>query len=125
MEAAREIKRIQTALVTAWPTPIDMKLDILIPGKAEKWARELNSALRSRNLLDALLQAEPDLQDMVVDNPDDETSTLMAVYYDIMDERMKVFQVVADCLPAVVNYASLGMSDQAEVNSVGGRRSRP
>ena len=42
-------KRIQTALVSDMPAPIDVKNDIVLQGKADKWQRELVSALRSRN----------------------------------------------------------------------------
>ena len=42
--------KLQTALVAPLPTPIDVKTDIVLQGKADKWQRELKSALRTRNL---------------------------------------------------------------------------
>ena len=50
--AAGEVQttKIQTSLVSKWPEPIDINIDIFIPGKAERWSRELIAALRTREL---------------------------------------------------------------------------
>ena len=53
--------KLQTALVAPLPTPIDVKTDIVLQGKADKWQRELKSALRTRNLLRACEEEPPEL----------------------------------------------------------------
>ena len=50
MVAGESDPRIQTALVAKWPEAIDVKDGIFVPGKVEKWRRELTAALRTRGL---------------------------------------------------------------------------
>ena len=57
--------RLQTALVAPLPTPIDVKNDIVLQGKADKWQRELKSALRTRGLLRACEEDPPELMDVI------------------------------------------------------------
>ena len=47
MVAGESDPRIQTALVAKWPEPIDVKDGIFVPGRVEKWNRELTAALRT------------------------------------------------------------------------------
>ena len=46
--------RNDSTLVTKWPEAFDIKEDILIPGKATTFKRQMDAALRTRGLLDAI-----------------------------------------------------------------------
>ena len=45
MVASDSDPRIQSALVAKWPEPIDVRNGIFIPGRVEKWSRELTIAM--------------------------------------------------------------------------------
>ena len=43
-----------SAIVSQWPEPFDMELDILINGKADRFRTAMKAALRTRGLWGAL-----------------------------------------------------------------------
>lgn len=62
-------RRIQNALVTEWPKPFDIKSDIFQPGKASTFRRQLNAALATRGLLQAIEEQPITYQDVANANP--------------------------------------------------------
>ena len=110
--------RVVTSLVSKWPEPFDMEHDIFVPGKVEKFLRELTSALRTRQLFEVLRRRPPSLQAMVLDYPNEDVSFIMEVYDSMMDDRVAALSMVADNLPSVIKYSSLSMSDQLILNTL-------
>ena len=68
--------RIQNALVSKWPEPLDMEHDIFVPGKVERWSRELVSALRTRGLWRSISMQEPTLEQMADILPDEDVDAV-------------------------------------------------
>ena len=97
MVAGEFDSRISTAVVSSWPEPLDIEVDIFIPGKVEKWTRELVSALRTRKLYDTLRQLPPTLQQIAEENPDDDASIVVAAFDDIMEERQQALDTRRRC----------------------------
>ena len=50
--------KLSTALVSKWPDAFDIENDIIKQGKADTFQRGLTSALRTRGLLDAILETD-------------------------------------------------------------------
>ena len=96
--AAGEVQafKISTALVSKWPDPIDINTDIFIPGKAEKWSRELIAALRTRELYKWVRMAPPSLRRVAEDNPDDDPALLIEVFDSLVRDRLHHLTTVAD-----------------------------
>ena len=57
--------RIQTALVAKMPQPIDVKNDIVKQGVADKFQREIVSALRTRNVLACCEEEAPTITQII------------------------------------------------------------
>ena len=118
MVAGESDSRIQTALVAKWPEPIDVKDGIFVPGKVEKWSRELTAALRTRGLLESLRTRAPSIEELCDQFPNEDVDVVVELYDDITIERKRHLETVADNLPSVVLYSSMTMSDQLRFNAL-------
>ena len=118
MVAGESDSRIQTALVAKWPEPIDVKDGIFVPGRVEKWNRELTAALRTRGLLQSLRTRAPSIEELCDQFPNEDVDVVVELYDDIMAERQRHLETVADNLPSVVLYSSMTMSDQLRFNAL-------
>ena len=118
MVAGESDSRIQTALVAKWPEPIDVKDGIFVPGRVEKWNRELTAALRTRGLLQSLRTRAPSIEELCDQFPNEDVDVVVELYDDIMAEQKRHLEPVADNLPSVVLYSSMTMSDQLRFNDL-------
>ena len=62
-------RKVNTALVAAWPEAIDIENSILKEDKATRFQTTLKSALRTRKLYDALRCSPPTLGAVMTANP--------------------------------------------------------
>ena len=89
MVAGEFDSRIQNALVSKWPDSIDVCDGIFVPGKVEKWHRELVSALRTRNLLNALQTTSPSIEDLCDQFPNEDIDILVAAHDEMLSDRTR------------------------------------
>ena len=61
--------KLQTALVSKWPEGFDIESDITKQGKADTFQRTLTSALRTRGMLQPIVEAQPTLDEVLKNNP--------------------------------------------------------
>ena len=87
MVASESETRIQTSLVAKWPEAIDVKDGIFIPGKVEKWHRELTSALRTRALYTELTLRAPTIEDLCDQFPNEHVDDIMLAFDEMLKER--------------------------------------
>ena len=118
MVAGDSDPRIQSALVAKWPEPIDVRDGIFIPGRVEKWNRELTAALRTRGLLESLRTRAPTVEELCDQFPNGHIDDFVAAFDMMATERQSHLENVADNLPAVVLYSSMSMSEQMRFNEL-------
>ena len=116
MVASDSDPRIQSALVAKWPEPIDVRDGIFIPGRVEKWSRELTAALRTRGLYEELRLRAPTIEDLCDQFPNEHVDDIMLAFDEMLKERQSRLETVADNLPSVVLYSSMSMSEQMRFN---------
>ena len=109
---------VQSALVSKWPDAIDIGVDIFMPGKAEKWSRELIAALRSRGLYKWVRMAPPSLQQLAEENPHEDPALMIEVFDSLVQDRKSNLATVADLLPQTVVYSSMTMSERLKLNKL-------
>ena len=83
------LAKIDNALVSKWPEPIDMEHDIFVPGKVEKWQRELISALRTRGLYEFIRNKAPTLEDVALEFPDEDPNDIVLAFKSMMLDRQE------------------------------------
>ena len=88
-----------------------------MPGRVEKWSRELTAALRTRGLLEALRTRAPSIEELCDQFPNEDVDVVVEFYDDITAERKRHLERVADNIPSVVLYSSMTMSDQLRFNA--------
>ena len=87
MVAGDSDPRIQSALVAKWPEPIDVRNGIFIPGRVEKWSRELTAALRTRGLYEELRLRAPTVEDLCDQFPNEHVDDIMLAFDEMLIER--------------------------------------
>ena len=78
----------------------------------------LTAALRTRGLLQSLRTRAPSIEELCEQFPNEDVDVVVELDDDIMAERQRHLETVADNLPSVVLYSSMTMSDQLRFNAL-------
>ena len=107
-----------SALVADLPKDFDLEHDILVPGKATNFQRQVKSGLRSRDLLSAIVERQPTLQQVADANPDLSGAEVSAALDNILMLRHKRLGQVADLMPSTIRLSSLQLMEQEQFNKL-------
>ena len=107
MAAGGGYTRLDSALLAKWPEQIDIQNDIFIPGKTEAFKSSLVAALKSRMLLQVVVERAPTLQDIARQNPAASGAEVQDAYDMITATRHKATENLANLLPQLIKQSSL------------------
>ena len=107
MAAGGGFTRLDSALLAKWPEQIDIQNDIFIPGKTEAFKSSLVAALKSRMLLQVVVERAPTLQDIARQNPTASGAEVQDAYDMITATRHKATENLANLLPQLIKQSSL------------------
>ena len=110
--------RNDSTLVVPFPKPFDIKDDILKPGVADNFVRELNAALDTRGLFEHIVCSEPTLHEIHVQNPMASAEEVQVAFDTILADRATVHRQAASILPTVLKHSSLTLSEMEEINAL-------
>ena len=112
--------RLDSALLAPWPEPIDIKVDIYIPGKVEAFKAALKQALASRQLLAVIVERPPTLHDIALANPDADASELQEALIILTNARAKATFDMANLLPRLIKPESLTYVETKDLSTLVG-----
>ena len=107
--------KLYSVLVTDWPKPFDIKIDIFMPNKATTFRRQLRSALETRGLLAPIEELAPTLQEVQAANPTAATADIIAAVDRASDNRQRQLRIAAQHLPNVLLGSSLTLIDEQRI----------
>ena len=107
MAAGGGFTRLDSALLAKWPEQIDIQNDIFIPGKTEAFKSSLVAALKSRMLLQVVVERAPTLQEIARQNPAASGEEVQDAFDMITATRHKATENLANLLPQLIKQSSL------------------
>ena len=114
-------QRIQQALVSSFPPAFDFTSDITSIDKATTFMRQVDSALRTRGLLEHLIEDVPSLTDVITANGGDESSAGVQQaqhFLDIFVSTRQQYRVsAADVLQQTIKWTTLFQHEKDELNA--------
>ena len=105
-------RKVNSALVTAWPEPFDIEHDILKEDKATRFQTTLKSALRTRKLYDALQQRPPTMHAVMSANPGIGINDAQEHFDNLLRQDKADMGTICDMLYALVKWDSLLHEDR-------------
>ena len=85
LDTPYQSRKIVASMTSAWPDSIDTKLDLLVPGKVDKWKAGLIAALKTRELWTTLTKQAPTMASLQEDNPEIDTEDIQRVLARVLD----------------------------------------
>ena len=111
-----EPTRLDPAKLLAYPSPIDIDNDILVPQKADKFMVDMDAALDSRYLLAAVSERNPTMQEWIEWYGSSlSTADLMEAQEHDMKERQKKRKLAATQLVNLVKPQSLTQQEASQM----------
>lgn len=108
--------KIDSALTTPYPAAFDVKNDVFVPGRADKFRQQLKTALDTRNLLSDILEVEPTLLDIVAANPNASSQECADAFDAVLARRAFNHKAAAGAMSSVVK--SLTFSEQGRFDAL-------
>ena len=114
--ASAPTRRVETALATPFPLPINVLNDIYVAGKSDNFLRDMRAALETRDLLQAVVCRPPDFEQLQRANPRASAAAVQTVLDTLLADRSRKHKAAAAQLPRLVT--NLTLSEQKAVNSM-------
>ena len=88
--------------MTPYPEPFNVQHDITVPGKPDKFIRQLNNALRTRGLLRACTDRVLTYTEVAAANADADDADIMQLFDNITATRQQMMNAICSVLPSMV-----------------------
>ena len=109
--------KLQTALVSKWPEGFDIESDITKQGKADTFQRTLTSALRTRGMLQPIVEAQPTLDEVLRENPGRSVDEAQDFLDEVRQVDDKAMATVADLLMPTIKFEALLQHEKNTLNA--------
>ena len=116
MVAGGRTNRLDPALIQKFPEPFDFRSDIMVPTASDTFLTNLQTSLRSYEMLDAIEREAPTLQEVSNDNPGATGAEVMQAVEAVIVSRQKAFNIAAPKLAACISRKSLTLSEINQIN---------
>ena len=110
--------RLDNALVTKFPDPIDLQNDIFKPGKTEAFKQALVAALQSRNLWSVVSTTAPTEESIAAQNPLAARDDVVTALVQVLDTRQRQATQLATLLPGLIVNTSLTYMQNTQLTSL-------